>query len=53
MGEDKLQTYNGRQVRSVWDDLREEWWFSVVDVIGVLPDSDLAKVKEGFRKLYG
>ena len=40
MGEGKLQLYDGRQVRSVWDDLREEWWFSVVDVIGVLTGQD-------------
>ena len=40
MSEDKLQLYDGRQVRSVWDDLREEWWFSVVDVIGVLTEQD-------------
>ncbi len=40
MSEDKLQLYDGRQVRSVWDDLREEWWFSVVDVIGVLTGQD-------------
>ena len=38
MSEEKLQLYDGRQVRSVWDDLREEWWFSVVDVIGVLTE---------------
>ena len=25
-------------MRSVWDDLREEWWFSVVDVVGVLTE---------------
>lgn len=40
MSEDKLQLYDGRQVRSVWDDLREEWYFSVVDVIGVLTEQD-------------
>ncbi len=40
MGEDKLQLYDGRQVRSVWDDLRGEWWFSVVDVIGALTEQD-------------
>lgn len=38
MSEEKIQKYGGRQVRSVWDDLREEWWFSVVDVIGVLTE---------------
>ena len=38
MSEEKMQKYGERQVRSVWDDLREEWWFSVVDVIGVLTE---------------
>ena len=38
MSEEKMQKYGERQVRSVWDDLREEWWFSVLDVIGVLTE---------------
>lgn len=38
MSEEKMQKYGERQVRSVWDDLREEWWFSVVDVIGMLTE---------------
>lgn len=40
MGEEKMQKYEGQKVRSVWDDLREEWYFSVVDVIGVLTEQD-------------
>lgn len=36
MAEEIIQKYKNRQVRSIWDDLREEWLFSVVDVIGVL-----------------
>lgn len=40
MSEEKLQLYGGQKVRSVWDDLREEWWFSVVDVIGVLTEQE-------------
>ncbi len=38
MGEEKLRLFGGNRVRSVWDDLREEWYFSVVDVIGVLTE---------------
>lgn len=38
MSEEIIQKYGGRRVRSIWDDLREEWWFSVVDVIGVLTE---------------
>lgn len=38
MSEEKMQKYGGWRVRSVWDDVREEWWFSVVDVVGVLTE---------------
>ena len=30
----------GSQIRSVWDNEREEWYFSVVDVIGSLTESN-------------
>ena len=36
----KLQLFNERKVRTVWDSETEEWYFSVVDVIEVLTDSD-------------
>ena len=38
MSEEKMQKYNGWKVRSVWDEVREEWWLSVVDVVGVLTE---------------
>lgn len=58
MSDEKLQKYNGWKVRSVWDDLREEWWLSVVDVVGVLTEqSDIrgatfywSKLKERLRE---
>ena len=31
--------FEGSQIRSVWDNEREEWYFSVVDVVGVLSES--------------
>ena len=39
----QIQIFNNRQVRTVWDTDSEEWYFSVVDVIGVLTDSDNVK----------
>ena len=27
-----LQIFENRKVRTIWDDEREEWYFSVVDV---------------------
>ena len=34
-----LQIFNSAQVRTVWDDEQEKWYFSVVDVVRVLTDS--------------
>ena len=35
----KIQLFERRQVRSIWDEETEEWYFSIVDVVGVLTDS--------------
>ena len=34
-----LQLFEERKVRTVWDDQEEKWYFSIVDVCGVLTDS--------------
>lgn len=36
---DKLQLFEGKGIRSVWVEDEEEWYFSIVDVVGVLSDS--------------
>ena len=52
MSEEKMQKYGGWRVRSVWDDVREEWWFSVVDVVGVLTEQlDVLKTRKYWNKL--
>lgn len=35
-----IKLFDERQVRVVWDDEKEKYYFSVVDVIEVLTDSD-------------
>jgi prophage antirepressor-like protein len=35
----KIQLFEEKKVRTVWDDETEEWYFSIVDVVGVLTDS--------------
>ena len=37
---DNVKMLEGSQIRSVWDNEREEWYFSVVDVIGSLTESN-------------
>lgn len=34
-----LQIFEEKRVRTVWDDETEKWYFSVVDVVGVLTES--------------
>lgn len=44
--DNKIQLYENKQIRTVWDEQKQEWYFSVVDVIGVLsdqPDYDHAR----------
>jgi hypothetical protein len=35
----EIKLFEEKKVRAVWDEEREEWYFSVVDVVGVLTDS--------------
>ncbi len=34
-----IRFFDDKEVRAVWDDEKSKWWFSVVDIIGVLTDS--------------
>ena len=34
-----IKIFDGNQIRSIWDNDKEEWYFSVIDIIGVLTDS--------------
>lgn len=35
----EIKIYENKEIRSVWDNEKEEWYFSVVDVVAVLTDS--------------
>ncbi len=35
----KIQLFEDKKVRTAWDDQEEKWYFSIVDVCGVLTDS--------------
>ena len=36
----EIKLYENKKIRSAWDDEKEEWYFSVVDVVGVLTESE-------------
>ena len=35
----KVKLFNGVQVRHIWDEEAEKWWWSVVDIIAILTES--------------
>ena len=37
-GDDSLQLFENRPIRAAWDEGEEEWYFSIVDVVGALTD---------------
>ena len=39
INEEQLQLFENQAIRSAWDEQNEEWYFSVVDVVGILSES--------------
>ena len=35
-----IRFFDDREVRAIWDDENSKWWFSVLDIVGVLNDQD-------------
>jgi len=48
-----LQLFEERKVRTVWDDKEEKWYFSIVDVVSVLTDSDYQTARKYWKVLKG
>ena len=54
-----LKLFDEKKVRTLWDDELEKWYFSIVDVVGILTDSPYPRkywsvlknrlIKEGSR----
>jgi len=47
----KLVLFEEKQVRTIWDEEAEKWWFSVVDICAVLTDSDYQKARNYWKWL--
>ena len=40
MSKISIRFFNDREVRAIWDEANSKWWFSVLDIIGVLNAQD-------------
>jgi len=47
-----IRFFNDREVRALWDEQNAKWWFSVVDVVGILnQEADYSKVRNYWKYL--
>lgn len=47
-----IQLFEERKVRTIWDDEQEKWYFSIVDIIGILTDQpDLEHARNYWKVL--
>jgi len=44
MANTKIALFEGQKIRRIWDDKKEKWCFSVVDVVAILSESDNPQV---------
>ena len=47
----KLQLFNEKKIRTSWNENEEEWYFSVVDVVAVLTESDDYQTARNYWKV--
>jgi hypothetical protein len=48
-----IKLFEEKKVRTVWDEEQEKWWFSVVDIVAVLTDSDYQTARKYWKVLKG
>ena len=49
----EIQLFEEKKVRTVWDDTAEKWYFSIIDVIAVLTDSEYQTARKYWKVLKG
>ena len=50
--ETSIKLFEEKNVRSVWDEEQEKWWFSILDIIAILTDQpDYKKVRNYWKIL--
>ena len=47
-----IKIFEDRKIRTLWDSEKEDWWFSVVDIVEILTDSkDYQTARKYWNKL--
>jgi hypothetical protein len=51
MDKNQIKLFEEKQVRAIWDENAEKWWFSIVDIVAVLTDSDYQTARNYWKWL--
>ena len=52
MNKVSIRFFDDREVRAIWDDEQNKWWFSVLDIVAVLTDqNDYTKTRNYWKYL--
>ena len=49
--ETAIKLFNDRKIRTHWDEVEEKWYFSVIDVVGVLTDQRDYQLSRNYWKV--
>lgn len=49
--QNKIQLFEERKVRTLWNDKQEKWYFSIIDVIGILTDQPDYQASRNYWKV--
>jgi len=50
--ENLIKLFADKRVRVMWDEEQEKWYFSIVDVIAVLTDSENPVIMDCFKRTF-
>jgi len=50
MNKISIRFFDDKEVRAIWDDTQSKWWFSVLDIIGVLRGEDRYEKNRNYWK---
>lgn len=47
-----IRFFGDKEVRAIWDDINSKWWFSAIDIVGILnEENDYVKVRNYWKYL--
>jgi cell filamentation protein len=54
MSKISIRFFDDREVRAIWDEENNKWWFSVLDIVAVLTEqNDYTKTRNYWKYLKG